>query len=274
MVKIENLQISDLDKSLSSIEDQHLRSLKNSWYSDPQSEISHDDFIDKASNWFLSTTNNTLRGTDKFPCIDIIMGCTHFIESFVSKHKWNIQILDKEYSYYTLMGKQSSQLGELLPEVPLIVSLPNYYFGNRPDWDRVLNECEKKNIDIHIDCAWSTAAKGWHMNFDHPNIKSFAMSLSKYNLTWNRVGLRWSRQRTMDSCTLISSQRKYNELTTACGAYMMDNLPRDYGWTKYGDANKEICKKLNLDPTMYFYIVKDKAGNLYSIGKILGKITI
>ena len=110
------------------------------------------------------------------------------------------------------------------------------------------------------------------INFDHPNIKSFAMSMSKYNFSWNRIGLRWSRQRSMDSCTLISAQRKYNELTTACGSFMMDHIPRDYGWSTYGELNKAICDKLDLTPTMYFYVVKDKNDKLYSIGKLLGQV--
>ena len=274
MVKIEDLKLSDLDKTLSMANDQHIEALKKNWYRDPQVAIQHDDFIDKASKWFLSTNNNILLGTDKFPCIDIIMGCTHFIESFCSKQKWNIQVLEKEYSYYALMGMKHTQIGKLKPGTPLIVSLPNYYYGNRPDWSDVLLECEQKGIDIHIDCAWLTAAKGVEINFDHPNIKSFAMSMSKYNLGWNRIGLRWSRQRTMDSCTLISSQKKYNELTTSCGAYMMDHVPRDYGWTKYKDAVEKICAKLGLEQTTYFYLVKDKDGNLYSIGRVLGMLGV
>ena len=272
MLDMNNLQLSDLDKILYPPQDNHLSSLKEAWYNEPQKPITHNDFVDKASNWFKSTKINDLQGWDKFPCVDVIMGCTHFIESFASKHNWNIQILDKEYAYYTVMGKKHTEVGQLEAGKPLIVSLPNYYYGDRPDWEDVLKECEQKDIDIHVDCAWVTASKGFNFNFDHPNIKSFAMSMSKYNFTWNRIGLRWSRQRTMDSCSLISAQKKYNELTTACGSYMMDNIPRDWGWEKYGDTVVQICKKLDLIPTMYFYVVKDKNNNLYSIGNILGKI--
>ena len=272
MLDINNLQLSDLDRILHPVEDKHLSDLKDAWYKDPQQPIKHNDFVDKASTWFRSTKINDLQGWDKFPCIDVIMGCTHFIESNASKNKWNIQILQKEYAYYTVMGKKHTEVGKLEPDKPLILSLPNYYYGDRPDWQQVLKECEQKDIDIHIDCAWLTAARGFKFNFDHPNIKSFAMSMSKYNFTWNRIGLRWSRQRTMDSCSLISAQKKYNELTTACGSFMMDNIPRDYGWEKYGDTVEKICKKLDLTPTMFFYVVKDKDNKLYSIGNILGKI--
>ena len=272
MSDIASIKIEDLSTVLVPLYDKHLSTLKQSWYHDPQNSINHDDFVTKASAWFKSTTINNLQGWDKFPCVDIIMGCTHFIESLASKNKWNIQILAKEYAYYTVMGKKHTDPGNLQPNVPLIVSLPNYFYGDRPEWQSVLEECEQKDIDIHIDCAWVTAAKDFNFNFDHPNIKSFAMSMSKYNLTWNRIGLRWSRQRTMDSCSLISAQKKYNELTTACGSYMMDNISRDYGWEKYGEINQQICDKLGLEPTMFFYVVKDKNDKLYSIGKLLGDI--
>ena len=70
----------------------------------------------------------------------------------------------------------------------------------------------------------------------------------------------------------VEDLKKYNELTTACGSFMMDNIPRDYGWEKYGDSVEKICTKLDLTPTMFFYVVKDKDNNLYSIGNILEKI--
>lgn len=266
------LQLSDLDTTLYPIHDEHLSDLKRAWYEQSQKPVGHEEFIDKASSWFKATKINNLQGWDKFPQVDVIMGCTHFIESLVSKNKWNIQVLGKEYAYYSVMGKQHTEPGNLQPGVPLIVSLPNYFYGDRPEWQEVLKECEQKEIDIHVDCAWITAAKGFNFDFDHPNIKSFAMSMSKYNFIWNRIGLRWSRQRTMDSCTLISTKRKYNELTTACGSFMMDNISRDYGWEKYGESNQQICDKLGLDPTMFFYVVKDKNHGLYSIGKVLGNI--
>jgi len=275
MLDIHNLQFSDLDgKTLHPVNDEYLQQLRKRFYEEPKSDISHNKFVDKATEWFLSTKINTIKGMEKFPCVDVIMGCTHFIESFVSKNKWNVQILEREYAYYSLMGKSPTQVGQLEAGVPLIISLPNYYYGSRPEWKKVLKECEDKNIDIHIDCAWLTAAKGFTLDFDHPNIKSFAMSMSKYNMSWNRIGLRWSKQRTMDSCTLISTQKKYNELTTACGSFMMDNLPRDYGWEKYSSAIDIICKKFDLEPTMCFYLVKDKQGDIYSIGKVLSEFKL
>jgi len=275
MLDINEIRLSDLNSDqLIPIKDDHIAGLKASWYGEPQKSVSHQEFVDQASTWFMSTQLNNLSGHEQFPHIDIIIGCTHYIESLVSKNRWNIQILPREYAYYSVMGHRHNEIGSLAPGVPLIISLPNYFFGMREEWDTILTECEQKEIDIHVDCAWVTAAKGFNFNFDHPNIKSFAMSMSKYGLGWNRIGLRWSRQRTMDSCTLISAQKKYNELTTACGSYMMRHIPRDYGWNTYGETVTQICEKLDLQETMYFYVVKDEKGNLYSLGDVLGKIKL
>ena len=266
----------ELSKTLYPIKDELITKLKDNWFAKEQKHISHNAFLEKAQHWFKSTKLNQLEGWNAFPCVDIIMGCTHYIESLCSKHKWNIQVIPKDYAYYGLMGKQPTQIGNLQPNIPLIISLPNWYYGDiHPQWNDILKECEQKNIAIHVDCAWVTVAKDFNFNFDHPNIKSFAMSMSKYNMTWNRIGLRWSRQRTMDSCTLISSQKKYNEATTSCGAYIMDNMERDYGWNTYGKYHDQICKELDLLSTNSIYVVKDKKTNdVYSIGPMLGKIKL
>ena len=111
MLDITNLQISDLDKTLYPLQDKHLSDLKHRWYNDSQKPINHNDFINKATAWFRATKINDLQGWDKFPCIDIIMGCTHFIESNASKHNWDIQVLQKEYAFYTVMGKKHTEVG-------------------------------------------------------------------------------------------------------------------------------------------------------------------
>jgi len=265
--------INDLDKKLYPINDRFLKELKQKWYLGGHKIPTHKDFINEAEYWFKSTQINNLQGWNAFPCVDVIMGCTHYIESLVSKYKWQIQVLPNEYAYYSLMGHSPAVIGNLNPNLPLIISLPNWKYGDiHPEWENILIECEQKNIDIHIDCAWITVAKNFNFNFDHPNIKSFAMSMSKYNMTWNRIGLRWSRQRTMDSVTLISRQRKYQEAVASCGYFMMKNIDRDYGWKTYGSYHNEICNNLKLTPTNSIYVVKNSIGETYGIGSILSDI--
>ncbi len=248
--------MQEFSKKLIPIEDEKIKNLKKRFFSDPQKIVSRNEFIEQADKWFMSTRLNQLHSVDQFAQKDIIIGCTQFIETLALKNKWNIQVLPRDYAYYAVMGKQHTEIGNLKPGVPLIVSIPNYYYGHRPEWEAILEECKVKNIDVHIDCAWMTVAKGINLDFGHPNIKSFGMSLSKYIGSWNRIGLRYSKQKSMDSITMFNTQHKYNDALVSCGSFMMDNIQRDYGWSTYGEKYKNICKDNNLQETNFIYVAK------------------
>jgi hypothetical protein len=266
-----------LTKKLITITDPYLLGVKDNWYSGAHKSITNQEFIPMASEWFKSTKRNDIQGWDNFPCIDVIMGCTHFIESFVLKYGWDdMQILPYEYSYYSLMGKYGTEPGSLEPGKPLILSLPNWKYADlRPGWDEILRECETKDIDIHIDFAWITTARDIQIDLNHPNIKSFAMSMSKYNLQWNRVGLRWARQRTMDSISMFNQYYSdVNSGITSCGAYMIDNIPRDYTWNTYENMHYEICQDLNLIPTKLIHVAKSpETYDPVGIGRLISVTT-
>jgi hypothetical protein len=154
------------------------------------------------------------------------------------------------------MGKYGNEVGALEPNKPMIVSLPNWRYADlRPNWDNILKECEQKNIDVHIDFAWITVARDIEMDLSHPAIKSFAMSLSKYNMEWNRVGLRWSRQRTMDSVTIFNKfHSEANSSLMTCGKHIIESIPRDYGWNTYKDLHYQTCEELNLLPSKLIHV--------------------
>lgn len=249
----------ELSNKLYTIEDNFLRKLKNEWFTGSQKLVTNAQFIPLANEWFQSTKINDIRGWDKFPYKDVIMGCTQYIESFFIKYGLDgFQILEDEYAYYRLMGKHGVKLGNLEANKPLIVSFPNFkYIDDRPGWQDLFLECEQKDIDIHLDMAWITTARDVAIDLDHPNIKSFAMSLSKYSLHWNRVGLRWTKQRTMDSITIFNHYYgDVNSGITSCGNFMIENLPRDYGWDTYRDKHFQICRDNNLESTKMIHVVK------------------
>lgn len=256
MIKYNNIY---LNERLIPIVDTYMSSLKKKWYTDQQISITQKEFIALADDWFKSSKLVTLHGWETYSCIDVIMGCTHFIESFVIKYGWdNFQILTEEYGYYGMMGKYGTPIGELTPNMPLIVSLPNWKYGDiRPEWSDILAECEQKNIDIHIDFAWITVSKNINLDITHPSIKSFAMSLSKYGMQWNRIGLRWSKQRSMDSITMLNHY--YGDVNSglmSCGAFVMNNLSRDYIWETYDSRYNKLCKDYNLLQTKLAHVVR------------------
>jgi hypothetical protein len=244
------------------LNDAYLKQVQDDWFTGLHPTVKNQDLMPMLNEWFQSTRVNDLQGWENFPCIDVTMGNTHYIESFVIRNGWDgFQILNHEYAYYSFNGKWGTEVGNLEPNKPLIITLPHYtWAGIRPDWPDVLLECEKKNIDIHIDMAWSTLGKNTNIDFSHPNIQSVGMSISKYSMQWNRIGLRYSKQRTMDSITMFNHYYKpeTNLALSSCGAYAIDRIPRDYGWDKYATVYKDMCQQLDLDETDLIHVVKEK----------------
>ncbi len=264
-------------KKLYHLNDTFLQNVKHNWFSLAHKQVLHKDFVPIADSWFKSTKLNHLHGWEKFDQIDVILGCTHYIESLIARHSiQGIQVLPYEYNYYNLLGKWGTKPGELVPNLPLIVSLPNWFYtGIRDDWTMVLRECENKNIPIHIDMAWIIAARDIQLDLDHPNIQSFAMSLSKYSMEWNRIGLRWSRKKTMDSVTIFNYYNpEVNSALTSAGAYIMQNVPRDYGWLAHGQNHHRVCEQHGLEPTKIIHVARDpKQTEPVGIGQILSGLS-
>lgn len=268
-------QKEKITEKLNPIVDYRMKCLRESWYHGSHAQKTYKEFTQKAYEWFSSSRVNDLQGWSSLPCIDVIMGCTHYIESFALRHGWHgFQILKNEYAYYTLMGKHGIDIDQLEANKPLIITLPHWQFCDlRPEWADLLKVCEQKNIDIHIDMAWIITAKDISIDFSHPCIKSVGMSLSKLELQWSRMGLRFSRQKTMDSITIFNDYyQNTNTALTSIGVYWIDNFDRDYLWNTYGEDHQNLCRALNLVPTKIIHVVKDPVNNKsLGIGPSLGK---
>jgi|TARA_R110000823_G_scaffold315508_1_gene447916 hypothetical protein len=251
------------------IMDKFLIGVQKNWFADSHKLVTMKDFVPVADEWFKSTQLNTVDGWNKFDCVDFTLGCTHFIESTAAAYSWKIQVLPDDYSVYTFMGINSTHPGNLEPGVPLMVSVPQWrYLDVRADWNDILNECEQKSIDVHLDCAWLLVSKDFEIDLSHPCIKSVAMSLSKAG-AWNRCGLRWSRQRRMDSITMLNHYYpSTNANVASAGYHIINSIPRDYHWNTYGTAHNEICKKLELQTTKVIHVVKDQE-KLAGIGSLI-----
>ena len=255
--------------------DARMAQLRESWFSGAQKEVNYREFVPLASQWFQHSPINNIQGWNHFPCVDVTMGNTHYIESFVLKHGWNgFQILKNEYAYYTLMGKHGVEVDDLEPNKPMLITMPHWQFCDlRPEWPRVLQIAEQRNIDIHIDLAWVITARDIQLDLSHPAIKSFAMSMSKYGLQWSRVGLRWSRQKSMDSVTIFNDYyHDTNTVMTSVGAYFINNLERDYVWNCHGQSHMDLCRALDLQPTKIIHVALDPvAKKPVGIGKLLSQ---
>lgn len=217
----------------------------------------YDDFKSLAERWILSTKLNNLSGLDKFSNTDIIIGCTQFIDNIYMQGA--VQTIQHDYRYHERLGFSTIVEPEnLIPNIPLIIAMPFPHVGApHPDMNNILNEAVKKNIPVHIDGAWITCCKDIDFNFDHPAIKSVGISLSKgLGLGWNRIGLRWSREKIQDSISIMNDFHMNNRALVIIGLYFLKNLPVDYLWNLYELHYNKVCKDFNLEKTNSIYLAK------------------
>ena len=211
-------------------------------------------FKDKFEYWLDYSRRNSIVGFSSFKRKDIILGCSQYIDDLYIKHGANnIQVLDGEYRYHYRMfpNMRPARVGNLDPNKHLIISAPFTNGNMHPDFTEILAECYEKQIKIHIDGAWITAAQNVRLDLTHPSIESIGISMSKgYGLSgWNRVGLRWSNHIEADSITLMNDFQQIPSLVVQIGTFMLDNLPVDHLWDTHEHNYYKICKDFKLDPT-------------------------
>lgn len=212
-------------------------------------------FIQKFQDYTLASTLNRLPGLDQLPVRDVIIGCNHFIDSLIIKHGlYGLQILEHDYKYYHRLNPniKFARVGELQHNIPLLVAAP---FPGCMDlhwnWSDLLEECNIKQIPVHIDGAWLGLARDIEIDLERECIQSIGLSLSKgLGLSWNRIGVRWSKKfDDFDSITIMNRSNMIPKTLIEIGITALETVPVDYLWNKYHERYYEICQSLQLRPT-------------------------
>ena len=213
------------------------------------------DFKLAVYDWIFNNSANQL--TPKpFVEAEIIQGCTQYIDSLYIQGQ--LQHLDGDYQYHKRLGNQASQVGKLKPNIPLIMAMPFPLYGDvHPEYKQILEECRAKNIDIHIDSAWITSAHNITFDYTDPQIKSYAVSLSKgMGLGWNRIGVRYAGAKSTDSVTIMNSHEMNPRASVMIGLDYLQQVPKNYLWSTYEQAYNQVCKEHNLIPTKCIHMAK------------------
>jgi hypothetical protein len=168
-----------------------------------------------------------------------------------------VQTINGDYRYHQRLGLGTvTDVGKLLPNVPLIIATPFPSIGDvHQQIEILLAECQEKNIPVHIDGAWISCCKNIEFDLGHPAIKSIGISLSKgLGLGWNRIGLRWTRQPITDSVTIMNDFRMNNRALAMIGLHFVRKFPTDYLWIEHGNKYNKVCKDFGLTPTNSVYL--------------------
>jgi hypothetical protein len=216
---------------------------------------------------------NHITGFDSFNRVDICLGCTQYLDSLHISHT-RIQVLHGEYSYHEKIKKELLIVdeGSLVPNIPLIVSIPFARIGKvYPNFNLLLDKCNSLNIDVHLDGAWITAARNIDIDLSHTAIKSFAVSMSKgYALGgWNRIGLRWTKQDTQDIITVMNDYNQIHSMSVAIGNYFLDNIEPDHLWNSHGIKHEQVCRDFNLNISDTIHMATDSQHNVVGIAPLI-----
>jgi hypothetical protein len=215
-------------------------------------------FKTEMTSWLFASKLNHLTGFDNFDRVDIINGCTQFIDNLYMKGRPQFVIGD--YRYHNRLGNVATHPSSLNEGVPLIIAMPFPSTGAVHNQMReILDEAQDKGISVHVDGAWFTCCRGIDFDVSHPAIKSVGISLSKgLGLGWNRIGLRWTRQTDADSVTIMNDFNMNLRAPAMIGLHFIRNLEPDYLWKKHGEHYFKVCKDFNLVPTSSIYLaIKD-----------------
>lgn len=220
-------------------------------------------FKREMTEWLFKSKLNNLTGFDSFNRVDITNGCTQFIDSLYMTCR--PQTIPGDYRYHQRLGNWDTAPGKLQHFIPLVIALPFPSIGDvHIQMKEILDECLAKDIEVHIDGAWITCCRSIDFDFDHPAIRSVAISLSKgLGLGWNRIGLRWTKTHRTDSITIMNDFNMNLRAPAMIGLHFLRNLPPDYLWNTYGDIYHKVCRDFYLTPTNSIYLALKKG---YPVG--------
>ena len=232
----------------------------------------HEQFKEKATKFIFGSTLNTLTGIDAFPHVDIMAGCTQFIDNIYMQGP--VQIIRGDYKYHHRLRLATwfhVTHGTLEPGMPLIIAMPFPSTGDVHDYmGEILEECRIKNIHVHVDGAWLTTCRDIVFDFNHESIRSVGISLSKgLGLGWNRIGLRWTKDRVADSISIMNDFHMENRMPTMVANYVLDNVSSDYLWNTYGALNEKICKDFELTPSKAVHMAFNKHGGFVGLTPLM-----
>lgn len=233
----------------------------------------HETFKKKATAWIFGSELNSLTGIETFNRTDLIIGCTQFIDNLYMQGP--IQSIRGDYKYHERLNIGNiTEIGNLIPNIPLIIAMPFPSIGApHTNMEEIFDECERKNIPVHIDGAWITCCRSVSFDFNRPCVVSVGISLSKgLGLGWNRIGLRWSKQTGHDSITIMNDFHMQCRSLSMIGNYILDNVSKDYLWKNYGHLNSKICSDFNLTPTKAIHMAFDENNRYVGLSPLIRKL--
>lgn len=234
-------------------------------------------FKDTFVDWLHSHELSNFKGLDAFRRVDVIHGCTQYIDDLYQRLGRDLRTLKNDYKYHWRLDNSivyfDDDLDRALPFTQLtelLVSMPFPYNGDEhPRMQEILDKCHAHGIPVHIDGAWISCIRDINFNFDHPAIHTIGVSLSKGGLGGNRIGIRLARKRPLGAVSIMNDFNMNPQAMMALGIEFMQTLGPEHFWRKYESAYYRVCKDFDLIPTKAIHLAKDRDGRPVGVRALL-----
>jgi len=216
------------------------------------------DFCNCYLAWISSTKNNSVRGLEKFSHAVYSNGTTQSFEMFYIKNKnRRFRCFKGEYVYHQLAWRNNWPNWKFIEDNNLdrndavIISLPFSDTGNKHEkMDWLLEQCNRLEIPVLVDCAYFGTCSGIDFNFNHECITDLVFSLSKtFPVAHARIGLRLTRVDDDDLMFVYDKINYNNRIGAKLGLDLIRSYSADYIYDKYSNQQKIKCKELDIVPS-------------------------
>lgn len=239
--------------------------LFNSVFTNQQPVDVQDEFLDLYPKWIASSRLNFFVGLDTLPNRYLSIGVTQALDDFVMfclKNKLRLRIYKGEYSYAREVA-EIPWLQENIDDMPLeagdavVISCPFSATGDKhPEWDTLMETCNKLGIPVFVDSAFFGTCKGVMVNFAEPCIDTVAFSPTKgLNCGNMRTGIAFTKRSGKDcNLDILNMWHHGVHFNTKLAYELMKNFGPDTIPAAYEYTQHQVCEHYGLVPskTMMF----------------------
>ena len=213
------------------------------------------EFLNRYIDWIKSNKDNNVAGLENFTACAYSNGTTEAFDKFyIRNHGRRMRCLRGEYLYHTNSWTTNNIPWMYIDDAPfeandaVVISLPFANSGNKHYMYQVLmEECERLNIPVLIDCSYFGLCSGITFNFDYKCITDITFSLSKvFPVSRLRIGMRLTRTDLDDGLQAYNNIGYTNRLGAYIGLQFLNNFTADYIPTKYRLQQLEFCQHLKV----------------------------
>ena len=188
-------------------------------------------FTNKFDEYIRASKLNNLKGLDKYEHMSFVHGTSQTFDSFwMRHHNKRFRCFKGEFFYHHANWKKFHKWcyledDNIQIDDAVVISLPFSDYGKEhPKMREVLDECDKWEVPVLIDCAYYVIGEGINFDFTEYNcIEDITFSLSKGFHLSNRLrgGIRYSKKYYDDNIHIMNEWNQYSHLSAYLGMKLL-----------------------------------------------------